>query len=205
MLGVSGGTAVLRFASAEAAERARKRMENEDVLGNRITVSFSPDGIQEEEEVERPRPAASSSIPTALFLPVEKPRSPRRPRRALRASQSCKDAGVNVPERPYSPRKVGHASSCSPVLKSLSQVSGVTAYILHSSFSRYDAYIEPAFRPKNILSPQVQDFPTNLRFPQFFELACQVLLTKQKPSTNNQLTDDQNCICWRILRQCARV
>uniref|UniRef100_A0AAY5EDI1 Meiosis regulator and mRNA stability factor 1 n=1 Tax=Electrophorus electricus TaxID=8005 RepID=A0AAY5EDI1_ELEEL len=44
VLGVSGGTAVLRFASAEAAERARKRMENEDVLGNRITLSFSPDG-----------------------------------------------------------------------------------------------------------------------------------------------------------------
>lgn len=127
MLGVTGGTAVLRFASAEAAERARKRMENEDVLGNRITVSFSPDGLQEEEEVvERSRPATTSSFSSALFLPVEKPRSPRRPRRALRASQSGRDAGVNVPERPYSPRKVGHASSCSPVLKSLSQVSGVT-------------------------------------------------------------------------------
>ncbi|XP_058258470.1 meiosis regulator and mRNA stability factor 1 isoform X1 [Hemibagrus wyckioides] len=123
VLGVTGGTAVLRFASAEAAERARKRMENEDVLGNRITVSFSPDGLQEEEEVvERSRPATtSSSFSSALFLPVEKPRSPRRPRRALRASQSGRDAGVNVPERPYSPRKVGHASSCSPVLKSLSQ------------------------------------------------------------------------------------
>ncbi|KAK2857564.1 hypothetical protein Q7C36_005483 [Tachysurus vachellii] len=121
VLGVTGGTAVLRFASAEAAERARKRMENEDVLGNRITVSFSPDGLQEEEEVERPQPAASSSFSSALFLPVEKPRSPRRPRRALRASQSGRDTGVNVPERPYSPRKVGHASSCSPVLKSLSQ------------------------------------------------------------------------------------
>ncbi|XP_060774884.1 meiosis regulator and mRNA stability factor 1 isoform X2 [Neoarius graeffei] len=120
VLGVSGGTAVLRFASAEAAERARKRMENEDVLGNRITVSFSPDGLQEE-EVERSRPAAFSSFSSALFLPVEKPRSPRRPRRASRASQSGRDAGVNVPERPYSPRKVGHASSCSPVLKSLSQ------------------------------------------------------------------------------------
>lgn len=139
MLGVSGGTAVLRFASAEAAERARKRMENEDVLGNRISVSFSPDGLQEEEEAERSRPVASSSFSSALFLPVEKPRSPRRPRRAMRASQSGKDAGVNVPERPYSPRKVGHASSCSPVLKSLSQVSGVTvrsASILPSSFSR---------------------------------------------------------------------
>lgn len=123
VLGMSGGIAVLRFASAEAAERACKRMENEDVLGNRITVSFSPDGPEEEEE-ERPWPAAPSSssfCPSSSFVPVEKPRSPRRVRRALRCSQGGRDAGLNVPERPYSPRKGGHASSCSPLLKSLSQ------------------------------------------------------------------------------------
>ncbi|XP_067314926.1 meiosis regulator and mRNA stability factor 1 isoform X2 [Pseudorasbora parva] len=111
VLGVSGGCAVLRFASANAAERARKRMENEDVLGHRILVSFSPDGPEEEEE-RRP-PAASSSV----FLPLEKPRSPRRLRRA---SRSCQ-AGSHAPERPYSPRKAGHASSCSPVMKPLPQ------------------------------------------------------------------------------------
>uniref|UniRef100_A0A8C2IBB9 Meiosis regulator and mRNA stability factor 1 n=1 Tax=Cyprinus carpio TaxID=7962 RepID=A0A8C2IBB9_CYPCA len=70
VLGVSGSCAVLRFASTDAAERARKRMENEDVLGHRIVLSFSPDGPEEEEE-RRP-PAASSS---SVFLPVEKPRS----------------------------------------------------------------------------------------------------------------------------------
>ncbi|XP_048056061.1 meiosis regulator and mRNA stability factor 1 isoform X2 [Megalobrama amblycephala] len=107
VLGVSGGCAVLRFASASAAERARKRMENEDVLGHRIVVSFSPDGPEEEEE--RRLPAASSSV----FLPVEKPRSPRRLRRA---SRSCQ-AGSHTTERPYTPRKAGHASSCSPVMK----------------------------------------------------------------------------------------
>ncbi|ROL55038.1 Meiosis regulator and mRNA stability factor 1 [Anabarilius grahami] len=64
VLGISGGCAVLRFASASAAERARKRMENEDVLGHRIVVSFSPDGPEEEEE--RRLPAASSSV----FLPA---------------------------------------------------------------------------------------------------------------------------------------
>ncbi|XP_051754001.1 meiosis regulator and mRNA stability factor 1 isoform X3 [Ctenopharyngodon idella] len=111
VLGVSGGCAVLRFASASAAERARKRMENEDVLGHRIVVSFSPDGPEEEEE--RRLPAASSSV----FLPVEKPRSPRRLRRA---SRSCQ-AGSHATERPYTPRKAGHASSCSPVMKPLPQ------------------------------------------------------------------------------------
>lgn len=105
VLGVSGGSAVLRFSSAEAAERARKRMENEDVLGHRIVLSFSPDGPEEEEE--RCPPAAS-----AVFLPVEKPRSPRR----LRASRSCHGRS------PYS-----HASSCSPVMRPLPQVSCVPA------------------------------------------------------------------------------
>lgn len=125
MLGVSGGTAVLRFASAEAAERAAKRMENEDVLGNQITISFSPDGPQQKEGEERIRLPASSSSSATLFLPLEKPRSPRRPRRVSRSCQSGRDGGVNIPERPYSPRKGGHASSCSPVMKPLPQVSSV--------------------------------------------------------------------------------
>uniref|UniRef100_A0A3B4X625 Meiosis regulator and mRNA stability factor 1 n=1 Tax=Seriola lalandi dorsalis TaxID=1841481 RepID=A0A3B4X625_SERLL len=42
VLGMSQGTAVLRFGSPEAAARARKRMENEDVYGRRISLSFSP-------------------------------------------------------------------------------------------------------------------------------------------------------------------
>ncbi|XP_058634943.1 meiosis regulator and mRNA stability factor 1 isoform X2 [Onychostoma macrolepis] len=110
VLGVSGSCAVLRFSSAEAAERARKRMENEDVLGHRIVLSFSPDGPEEEEER---RPPAASTV----FLPVEKPRSPRR----LRASRSC-HGGSHASERPYS-----HASSCSPVMRPLPQaVSAAT-------------------------------------------------------------------------------
>nr|XP_021332636.1 meiosis arrest female protein 1 isoform X1 [Danio rerio] len=115
VLGVSGGCAVLRFASAEAAERARKRMENEDVLGQRILVSHSRDGPDEGEELRPPTAAAAA----ALFMPVEKLRSPRRQRRA---SRSC-----HAPERPYSPRNAGHASSCSPVMKPLPQaVCGAT-------------------------------------------------------------------------------
>lgn len=125
VLGVSGGCAVLRFASADAAERARKRMDNEDVLGHRITVSFSPGGPGE--EVCRP-PASSCS---SVFLPVEKPRLPRRQRRAPR-QRGC------VPDRLSSPGKAGHASSCSPVMKPLPQVSCVpaSARLLPSSSNR---------------------------------------------------------------------
>ncbi|XP_030637945.1 meiosis regulator and mRNA stability factor 1 [Chanos chanos] len=116
VLGISAGTAVLRFGSQEAAERARKRMENEDVLGYRISVSFSPDGPEAEEALP-PLPSASSS--SAVFLPVEKPRSPRRPRRTGRPCQGGRDAVVSVPERPYSPRKGG------PVPKAPQEVGGV--------------------------------------------------------------------------------
>ncbi|KAJ6657542.1 hypothetical protein lerEdw1_002255 [Lerista edwardsae] len=42
VLTISGGSAILRFSSQESAERAQKRMENEDVFGNRIIVSFTP-------------------------------------------------------------------------------------------------------------------------------------------------------------------
>ncbi|XP_054247363.1 meiosis regulator and mRNA stability factor 1 [Indicator indicator] len=42
VLSVSGSSAILRFLNQESAERAQKRMENEDVFGNRIVVSFTP-------------------------------------------------------------------------------------------------------------------------------------------------------------------
>ncbi|NP_001119538.1 meiosis regulator and mRNA stability factor 1 [Xenopus tropicalis] len=42
VMSISGTSAILRFANQESAERAQKRMENEDVFGNRITVSFTP-------------------------------------------------------------------------------------------------------------------------------------------------------------------
>ncbi|XP_018520259.1 meiosis regulator and mRNA stability factor 1 isoform X3 [Lates calcarifer] len=121
VLGMSQGTAVLRFGSPEAAARARKRMENEDVFGRRISLSFSPrprDDASPEPELQSqphhlpqalPQPyqtqdsmfAPPPSISSFSFLPLEKPRSPRRPRRATRP---CHTPGP-VPERPYSPRR----------------------------------------------------------------------------------------------------
>nr|XP_057944935.1 meiosis regulator and mRNA stability factor 1 isoform X3 [Doryrhamphus excisus] len=123
VLGMSQGTAVLRFGSPEAAARARKRMENEDVFGHRISLSVSPrpkdDASVESELQPQPRhftltqtlplpyqseggvltpPVATSS---SSFLPLEKPRSPRRARRATRP---CSTPGP-VPERPYSPKR----------------------------------------------------------------------------------------------------
>ncbi|KAM4603835.1 meiosis regulator and mRNA stability factor 1 [Polymixia lowei] len=123
VLGVSRGTAVLRFSSPEVAERARKRMENEDVFGHRISLSFSPrprdDASPEPDPRPRPHPRSAPQVlpqtcqprdtlfipPPPLsafsFLPLEKPRSPRRPRRAAGPGQTPGP----VPERPYSPRR----------------------------------------------------------------------------------------------------
>lgn len=112
---MSQGTAVLRFGSPEAAARALKRMENEDVFGHRISLSSTPrprDGVSPEAKLQArtqtfqtkvsvlaPFPTISSS--SSSFLPLEKPRSPRRPRRATRPLPI---SGL-VPERPYSPRR----------------------------------------------------------------------------------------------------
>ncbi|KAM6939553.1 meiosis regulator and mRNA stability factor 1 [Xenentodon cancila] len=117
VLGMTQGTAVLRFGSPEAAARARKRMENEDVFGHRISLS-SPrprDDASPEAELCQPhhlpqpltcQPQDSVFIPPTTissfsFLPLEKPRSPRRTRRTTRL---CPTPGP-VPERPYSPRR----------------------------------------------------------------------------------------------------
>ncbi|XP_024252212.1 meiosis regulator and mRNA stability factor 1 isoform X6 [Oncorhynchus tshawytscha] len=119
VLGVSmaTGTAVLRFSSQEAAERALKRMENEDVFGRRITLSFSAPSTEEGND---PTPPPSSSetppllpvqpLPSSFsFLPLEKLGSPRRKRRARRECQRERESSlplsVPVPERPYSPRR----------------------------------------------------------------------------------------------------
>ncbi|XP_042341881.1 meiosis regulator and mRNA stability factor 1 isoform X3 [Plectropomus leopardus] len=121
VLGMSQGTAVLRFGNPEAAARARKRMENEDVFGHRISLSFSPrprDDASPEPELQSQPHHFPQTLPQAYhsqdsvfgpppsissfsFLPLEKPRSPRRPRRATRP---CYASGP-VPERPYSPRR----------------------------------------------------------------------------------------------------
>lgn len=125
-MGLSQGTAVLRFGSLEAASRARKRMENEDVCGHRISLSFSPRPRDDASPVHAPqsRPLDSPHslphhhhhhtfqnqesvfdlappMPSFPFSPLEKPRSPRRPRRA---SRPCQAVGP-VAERPYSPRR----------------------------------------------------------------------------------------------------
>ncbi|XP_067116004.1 meiosis regulator and mRNA stability factor 1 [Osmerus mordax] len=136
VLGVSSGTAVIRFGSQDAAERARKRMENEDVYGRRISLALSPrppgfgtggGGGGDVPPVATPPPASAVPHPPSTasafsFLPLEKPRSPRRSRRTARLPL----APATVPERPYSPRRgcSGPPASGSPApARSLQEAS----------------------------------------------------------------------------------
>lgn len=141
VLGVSmaTGTATLRFSSQEAAERARKRMENEDVFGRRITLSFSAPPTEEGNDPtpppsssETPPPLPVQPLPSSFsFLPLEKPRSPRRNRRARRECQRERESSlplsVPVPERPYSPRRGsgGGPYPIPPQTRTLPQVSSI--------------------------------------------------------------------------------
>ncbi|KAG7277298.1 hypothetical protein CRUP_036967 [Coryphaenoides rupestris] len=95
VVGVSQGTAVLRFGSADAAERACKRMENEDVFGYRIRPSFSPRpgggndrqgpvplGPVPQDPVPQdpvPQPAPCLAAPSTCYLPPGAPPMPPPP------------------------------------------------------------------------------------------------------------------------------
>ncbi|XP_036380144.1 meiosis regulator and mRNA stability factor 1 isoform X2 [Megalops cyprinoides] len=114
VLSMSTGCAVLRFGSQDAAERARKRMENEDVFGNRISVSFCP------RPKEGPAGDAAKLPAPSSFLPVEKPRSPRRSGRTVRLCQGGRDAAAAA-EHAFSPRKGGCAVN-GPAVKSLQEL-----------------------------------------------------------------------------------
>ncbi|PKU45001.1 meiosis arrest female protein 1 isoform x2 [Limosa lapponica baueri] len=66
VLSISGSSAILRFLNQESAERARKRMENEDVFGNRIVVSFTP------------KTKELSETKSSSFVGTEKVKSPKK-------------------------------------------------------------------------------------------------------------------------------
>ncbi|XP_058891564.1 meiosis regulator and mRNA stability factor 1-like isoform X2 [Acipenser ruthenus] len=114
VLSISSGSAVLRFSSQDAAERARKRMENEDVFGNKISVSFTARGKQGSrgEEMTAKGPLSSSSSSQA----VEEPRSPKNARCTARLCQSIRDP---VSEQTFSPRKGARAINGSAVKNSV--------------------------------------------------------------------------------------
>ncbi|OXB68859.1 hypothetical protein ASZ78_002274 [Callipepla squamata] len=80
VLSISGSSAILRFLNQESAERARKRMENEDVFGNRIIVSFAPKNKELNE------------TKSSNFVGTEKVKSPKKVNRSTKLCLINKDA-----------------------------------------------------------------------------------------------------------------
>ncbi|XP_018091816.1 meiosis regulator and mRNA stability factor 1 isoform X2 [Xenopus laevis] len=99
VMSISGTSAILRFANQESAERAQKRMENEDVFGNRITVSFTP---RNKEVTE----AKNSSVST------EKAKSPKKVNKNTKLCLAIKDQ-----HDPPSNTKAASKSACGAVSK----------------------------------------------------------------------------------------
>ncbi|NXP73935.1 MARF1 factor, partial [Ramphastos sulfuratus] len=81
VLSISGSSAILRFLNQESAERAHKRMENEDVFGNRIVVSFAPKGKE------------LSETKNASFVGTEKVKSPKKVNKNTKLCLLNKDSG----------------------------------------------------------------------------------------------------------------
>ncbi|XP_056662172.1 meiosis regulator and mRNA stability factor 1 isoform X3 [Monodelphis domestica] len=71
VLSLSGSSAILRFLNQESAERAQKRMENEDVFGNRIIVSFTPKN-KELSEIK-----SSNTVPDKAKSPKKVNKNPK--------------------------------------------------------------------------------------------------------------------------------
>uniref|UniRef100_A0A8B9CYH0 Meiosis regulator and mRNA stability factor 1 n=1 Tax=Anser brachyrhynchus TaxID=132585 RepID=A0A8B9CYH0_9AVES len=80
VLSISGSSAILRFLNQDSAERARKRMENEDVFGNRIIVSFTPKNKELNE------------TKTSSFVGTEKVKSPKKVNKNTKLCLFNKDA-----------------------------------------------------------------------------------------------------------------
>uniref|UniRef100_A0A3B3YSL8 Meiosis regulator and mRNA stability factor 1 n=1 Tax=Poecilia mexicana TaxID=48701 RepID=A0A3B3YSL8_9TELE len=139
---LSPGAAVLRFGSPEAAARARKRMENEDVFGYRISLSFTP-RPRDEVSPEAPLQARPRSLQTKVSVECSSPRSVTGSPAAQR-DQSSDEFKISTPSafsklnlnRSFSPLVPSHGSwssrSGSPCLSSRSSPLLATA---RSSFS----------------------------------------------------------------------
>lgn len=112
VLSITGCSAVLRFLTPESAARAQKRMENEDVFGNRIVVSFTP----------QPRELCDTRSSGAI---ADKAKSPKK----LKNAKLClgKDVGELVPGAKAASGKGASANlgsaSKNPHLKSLQVTS----------------------------------------------------------------------------------
>ncbi|XP_069839793.1 meiosis regulator and mRNA stability factor 1 isoform X2 [Dendropsophus ebraccatus] len=110
VMSLSGSSAILRFINQESAERAQKRMENEDVFGNRITVSFAP----KNREVTEAKNASCSN--------GDKSKSPKKVNKNTKLCLAAKDQHDPPSNAKASANKAAHGSNKSSNVKSLQEL-----------------------------------------------------------------------------------
>ncbi|KAL0617481.1 Meiosis regulator and mRNA stability factor 1 [Plecturocebus cupreus] len=96
VLSITGCSAILRFINQDSAERAQKRMENEDVFGNRIIVSFTP----------KNRELCETKSSNAVADKVKSPKKLKNPKLCL-----IKDASEQSSSAKATPGKGSQANS----------------------------------------------------------------------------------------------
>lgn len=96
VLSITGCSAILRFINQDSAERAQKRMENEDVFGNRIIVSFTP----------KSRELCETKSSNAITDKVKSPKKLKNPKLCL-----IKDASEQSSSAKAMPGKGSQANS----------------------------------------------------------------------------------------------
>uniref|UniRef100_UPI00398F5C47 meiosis regulator and mRNA stability factor 1 isoform X2 n=1 Tax=Pristiophorus japonicus TaxID=55135 RepID=UPI00398F5C47 len=116
VLSITGSSAILRFTSQESAERAQKRMENEDVFGNKILVSFTPKKKDLYESKNN-------------CLTVEKTKSPKKANKLTKHSQPNKDLDEQLQNGKNSATKNAQTTQGSTVknvnVRSLQELCGM--------------------------------------------------------------------------------
>ncbi|XP_075686265.1 meiosis regulator and mRNA stability factor 1 isoform X2 [Rhinoderma darwinii] len=110
VMSISGSSAILRFINQESAERAQKRMENEDVFGNRITISFAPKNREVTE-------AKNSNCNNG-----DKSKSPKKVNKNTKLCLATKDQLEAPSNAKGSSNKTAHGSNKNSNVKSLQEL-----------------------------------------------------------------------------------
>ncbi|XP_072275084.1 meiosis regulator and mRNA stability factor 1 [Pyxicephalus adspersus] len=134
VMSISGSSAILRFINQESAERAQKRMENEDVFGNRITVSFAPKN--------RDLSEAKNSICTV----ADKSKSPKKVNKNTKLCLIAKDQQESSHNAKSSASKAGQNSGGKNAnVKSLQELCQIQS----KASSKHNQYPEDKEKKKN--------------------------------------------------------
>uniref|UniRef100_K7FZF3 Meiosis regulator and mRNA stability factor 1 n=1 Tax=Pelodiscus sinensis TaxID=13735 RepID=K7FZF3_PELSI len=138
VLSISGSSAILRFLNQESAERAHKRMENEDVFGNRIIVSFTPKNKE------------LSETKNSNCVGAEKVKSPKKVNKNSKLCLLNKDSNDQSSNAKVTVGKGLHGSATKPTnVKSLQELCRLESKTIRKIENQQDQLREQTPSPQN--------------------------------------------------------